>query len=189
MYSISPTTWSCFVIIVAILGKYLHLENVIKIKPLAYFYTDFEILKVMKKLNTLILFACLLVSGCSSNSTNQEIDEAKTEAVLDHHWQTFINNDLVGVMEDYTEESILITPNGTYRGLEEIRGNFINAFQAFPAQGADLTLNSSLAVKDVGYILWEADTPEFNLTYATDTFIIRNGKILRQTYAGVREEK
>lgn len=143
----------------------------------------------MKKRNTLLLFACLLFFGCASNSTNEGIDEAQTEAVLDHHWQTFIANDLEGVMEDYTEESILITPNGTYSGLEEIRGNFINAFKAFPSQGADLTLNQSLAVKDVGYILWEANTPEFNLTYATDTFIIRNGKILRQTYAGVRVGK
>lgn len=143
----------------------------------------------MKNIYHVGILACFFIAGCSSNSTNGEFDEAQTEAVLDHHWQTFINNDLAGVMEDYTEESILITPNGTYRGLKEIRGNFINAFQAFPAQGADLILNNSLAVEDVGYILWEADTPEFNLTYATDTFIIRNGKILRQTYAGVREEK
>ncbi|WP_162415530.1 nuclear transport factor 2 family protein [Cyclobacterium roseum] len=143
----------------------------------------------MKKRYILILFIGLMATGCVSSSSNGEIDESETEAVLDHHWETFINNDLEGVMEDYTEESILITPNGTYSGLEEIRGNFVNAFKAFPSQGADLTLNQSLAVKDVGYILWEANTPEFNLTYATDTFIIRNGKILRQTYAGVRVGK
>lgn len=140
----------------------------------------------MKKRNTLLLFACLLFFGCASN---EGIDEAQTEAVLDHHWQTFIANDLEGVMEDYTEESILITPNGTYSGLEEIRGNFINAFKAFPAQQSTLTLRESLAVKDIGYILWVADTPEFSLSYATDTFIIRNGKIIRQTYAGVRVGK
>ena len=131
----------------------------------------------------------LFTTGCSSNTSNGEIDEAQTQSVLDHHWETFINNDLEGVMEDYSEESILITPNGTYRGLEEIRGNFINAFKAFPAQQATLTLTESLAVKDIGYILWEADTPAFILSYATDTFIIRNGKIIRQTFAGVREDK
>ncbi|WP_158859239.1 nuclear transport factor 2 family protein [Lunatibacter salilacus] len=143
----------------------------------------------MKKLYSIILLTCLTFAGCSSDSTNGEIDEAQTEAVLDHHWETFVTNDLDGVMEDYTDESILITPNGTYRGLDEIRGNFVNAFNAFPTQGAELTLNTSLAVSDVGYILWEAETPEFTLTYATDTFIIRNGKIIRQTFAGVRVEK
>lgn len=143
----------------------------------------------MKKFFTIILLACLFSTGCSSDSSNGEIDEAQTQAVLDHHWDTFVNNDLDGVMEDYTDESILITPNGTFMGLEQIRGNFVNAFKAFPTQGADLTLKTNLAVKDVGYILWEAETPEFILTYATDTFIIRNGKIIRQTFAGVRVEK
>ena len=143
----------------------------------------------MKNLFTVILLACLISTGCSSDSSNGEIDEATTQAVLDHHWETFVNNDLDGVMEDYTNESILITPNGTYIGLEEIRGNFVNAFKAFPTQVAELSLNTSLAVKDVGYILWEAETPIFTLTYATDTFIIRNGKIIRQTFAGVRVEK
>lgn len=143
----------------------------------------------MKKFFTIILLACLFSTGCSSDSSDGEIDEAQTQAVLDHHWDTFVNNDLDGVMEDYTDESILITPNGTFMGLEQIRGNFVNAFKAFPTQGADLTLNTNLAVKDVGYILWDAETPEFILTYATDTFIIRNGKIIRQTFAGVRVEK
>lgn len=143
----------------------------------------------MKNLFTVILLACLIFTGCSSDSPNSEIDEGQTKAVLDHHWETFVSNDLDGVMEDYTDESILITPNGTFMGLEQIRGNFVNAFKAFPTRGAELTLNTNLAVKDVGYILWEAETPEFSLTYATDTFIIRNGKIVRQTFAGVRVEK
>lgn len=133
-----------------------------------------------------VLLAFLLLSSCDSNGG---IVESNTQAVLDHHWETFVSNDLEGVMEDYTEESVLVTPNATYTGLEEIRGNFINAFNAFPNQTTKLTLNQSIVIQDLGYILWEADAPEFNLTYATDTFIIRNGKILRQTYAGVRESK
>jgi hypothetical protein len=145
--------------------------------------------KIMKNFYPLILTAFLFASSCSSDSSHESIDEGNTQEVLDHHWETFVSNDLEGVMEDYTEESVLITPNATYSGLEEIRGNFINAFKAFPTGSAKLTLNNSIVVQDVGYILWEADAPEFNLTYATDTFIIRNGKILRQTYAGVTEPK
>jgi hypothetical protein len=140
----------------------------------------------MKYLNLLIAVALYSLAGCQSSiNTTDEIDEAVTQAVLDHHWETFVSNDLEGVMEDYTEESVLITPDATYEGLEEIRQNFINAFKAFPVQTSTLTLNQNKVVKDVGYILWEADTPEMTLTYATDSFIIRNGKIIRQTYAGV----
>lgn len=137
----------------------------------------------MKCFYTIFAVALLAITGCQT--VDNDIDEAETRAVLDHHWETFVANDLEGVMEDYTEESVLITPDATYVGLDEIRQNFINAFKAFPVQGGKLTLNQSKVVKDVGYILWEADVPEFNLTYATDSFIIRNGKIIRQTYAGV----
>lgn len=143
----------------------------------------------MKKYYTFVLLTCLIAAGCSSNATMEIIDEAKTREVLDHHWETFLANDLDGVMEDYSEASILVTPSGTYKGLEEIRGNFVNAFKAFPTQEATLTLTESRVVNDIGYILWEANTPGFNLSYATDTFIIRDGKIVRQTYAGVREAK
>jgi ketosteroid isomerase-like protein len=116
-----------------------------------------------------------------------EINEQKTKEVLDHHWMTFQKNDLEGTMEDYTEESVLITPDATYRGLDEIRENFVNAFKAFPADSSTLTLTKSVVVKDVGYILWNAKTPAFNLSYATDSFIIQDGKIVRQTYAGVAQ--
>nr|MBI1229230.1 nuclear transport factor 2 family protein [Cytophagales bacterium] len=143
----------------------------------------------MKRRFALLLSLGLIAIGCTDAPSDNLIDEARTRAVLDHHWDTFVNNDLEGVMEDYTSESILITPNGTFVGLEEIRANFVNAFKAFPTSIANLTLNESRVVKDVGYILWVAETPGFNLTYATDTFIIQNGKIVRQTFAGVRETK
>jgi hypothetical protein len=41
------------------------------------------------------------------------------------------------------------------------------------------------AVKnDVFYVVWSAKTPVVEFTFATDTFIIQGGKILRQTFAG-----
>ena len=142
----------------------------------------------MKSASPIIILGLLFIMGCNPDS-NEGIDEEVTQTVLDHHWETFVNNDLEGVMEDYSEESVLITPDATYRGLEEIRQNFINAFKAFPVKKGKLTLHQSEVVDDVGYILWEADVPIFHLVYATDTFIIRNGKIIRQTFAGVSEPK
>ncbi|HLW21256.1 MAG TPA: nuclear transport factor 2 family protein [Cyclobacteriaceae bacterium] len=141
------------------------------------------------KIQTILLAATFLFMLSCTTASNEGIDEKTTQTVLDHHWETFVNNDLEGVMEDYTEESVLITPDVTYRGLKEIRQNFIRVFKSFPVDGGKLTLNKSIVVQDVGYILWEADVPEFKLLYATDSFIIRNGKIIRQTFAGVVEPK
>ncbi len=143
----------------------------------------------MKNLRLLpLLLFCACTSQPETKNANA-IDEAQTRQVLQHHWDAFQANDLEETMLDYTEESVLITPDKTYRGLEEIRGNFIGAFAAFPRDSSTLTLNKSVVSGDVGYILWEASAPKFNLTYATDTFIIQNGKIVRQTYAGVAAPK
>jgi hypothetical protein len=149
----------------------------------------------MKKVTPLIMVLLIFAWGCGENTGTRDtttdlapqngIDEILTRQVLERHWQTFGQNNLEGVMADYTEESVLITPDATYRGLAEIRRNFENAFSAFPHDQTTFQLDQATIVNDVAYILWRANTPTFNLTYATDTFIIRNGKIIRQTYAGV----
>jgi hypothetical protein len=140
------------------------------------------------KIKCYFILVCAMASACTQKeNADDQISEEKTKETLDHHWTAFQTNDLEATMEDYTEESVLITPNATYKGLGQIRENFVIAFQAFPKDSSTFTLNKSVVVNDVGYILWQAKTPKFNLSYATDTFIIRNGKIIRQTYAGVAQ--
>lgn len=148
----------------------------------------------------------LLAWGCSDNTAatvqdtpetqetagthsapSESISEEKTKEVLDHHWEAFIQNDMEAVMADYTEASVLITPDRTYKGLDEIKTNFENAFKAFPQNQTTFQLNKSVVEGDVAYILWQARTPNFNLSYASDTFVVRDGKIISQTYAGVAD--
>lgn len=133
------------------------------------------------------VFICVLAACTQMQSQKEQINEDQTKSVLDHHWVAFKANNLDETMKDYTDESVLITPNATYRGLSEIRENFVNAFRLFPKDSSTFSLDKTIVVKDVGYILWKSKTPSFNLTYGTDTFIIRDGKIVRQTYAGVAE--
>lgn len=124
-------------------------------------------------------------SDTSVNAADTSVNEETTARVLNHHWDAFQANDLEATMEDYTEESVLITPDRTFKGLSEIRENFVFAFSVFPKDSSALTLSKTVVKDDVGYIIWNAKTPKLNLTFATDTFIIQNGKIVRQTYAGV----
>jgi hypothetical protein len=135
-----------------------------------------------------IILICLLVN-CSERKTTTgntpSISEESTSQILKHHWDAFRSSDLEGTMADYTEESVLITPEKTYKGLAEIRENFVLAFALYPKDSSILTLEKSIVQQDVGYIIWQAITPKFKLTFGTDTFIIQDGKIIRQTYAGV----
>ena len=136
----------------------------------------------MKNISVLSLF--VLIVACKG-SFQGRINEESTREVLDHHWQAFINNNLDAVMEDYTEESVLILPDGTHEGLEEIRKVFIGAFESYPQGDTSFNLVKSVVEKDVAYIIWKADAPNFILEYGTDTFLVQDGKIIRQTYAGV----
>jgi len=126
---------------------------------------------------------CLILGSCSLEPP-EEFNEDTTRAVLQHHWETFKEHNLAAVMADYTEESVLITPDTTYKGLDAIRENFKKAF-ATPKEQKTLILKKSVVEKDVGYIIWQASTPTSQLIFATDTFIIRDGKIIRQTFGGI----
>ena len=121
----------------------------------------------------------------SASAAVPSISEESTSKVLDHHWQAFVANDLEAVMADYTDESILITPDKTFKGLQEIRDNFVFAFTIFPKGKSTLKLRKSIVQQEVGYITWEATTPKTKKSFNTDTFIIHDGKIVRQTYAGL----
>jgi hypothetical protein len=135
------------------------------------------------KIVSMIAFA-LFAFACGSEVRKPSVDEVVTKKVLDHHVQTFQANDLEGVMADYTEESILITPDRTYKGLAEIRENFVQAYKALPAGGTTMTITKSVVNRDVAYIVWTAVSPTLHFKYATDTFIIVDGKIISQTFAG-----
>jgi hypothetical protein len=69
--------------------------------------------------------------------------------------------------------------------MKGIRENFVSAFLSYPKSASTMQLNKSVVQRNVGYILWEAKGPKIKLSYATDTFVIKDGKIITQTYAGV----
>ena len=84
-------------------------------------------------------------------------------------------------MADYTEDSVLITPDETYRGLEELRGFFAGFVASLPEGIWEaFKLCRKEVVGEVAYIHWEA-LPWVLL--GTDTFMVRDGKIAVQTYA------
>jgi len=136
----------------------------------------------MKKLS--ILSLVFAIAACTPAVKTPVVDEAVTQKVLDHHIQTFKANDLEGVMADYTEQSVLVTPDRTFKGLAEIRENFIGAFKALPTAGTTMTLTKTVVTGNVAYMVWKAVTPTLEFKYATDSFIVVDGKIVSQTYAG-----
>jgi len=102
-----------------------------------------------------------------------------TEAVLANH----LRSARVGVdalMQDYTDQSVLITHDATYCGLAEIRKFFTDLLAGLPVSFFDeMRIIRQEILGELGYILWERQPI---LSRATDTFVVRNGKILFQTF-------
>lgn len=125
-----------------------------------------------------------------ADSEDEGEDESSTEMsqnVLNHHLQAFGENNIDALMEDYTEESVVVAPDSTYKGLEAIRGLFSAMVPMFPPDGTEFTLDKMEVNDDIAYIVWHAKTPVVNVSIGTDTYVIENGKIEYQTFAAAVE--
>ena len=141
----------------------------------------------MKRLFLLLPIVALISCGGSApkeNPSASKIDQAKTQEVFDRHFKDFKENNLDGIIADYAEDATLITPNGTYTGLTEIKANFEQAFKLFPKDSSTYETIQTVVKNDIAYTIWKCKTPKLELSFATDTFIIQDGKIVRQTFAG-----
>jgi ketosteroid isomerase-like protein len=109
---------------------------------------------------------------------------AATQDVLAHHLECFGKLDLAGTMADYTDDSRFFTPDGLLRGSEAIRRFFVVLFEEFEKPGMSFDLLRQEVSGDTAYIVWKAETADNLFEIGTDTFIVQDGKILTQTFAG-----
>ncbi|MDM0042326.1 MULTISPECIES: nuclear transport factor 2 family protein [Variovorax] len=104
---------------------------------------------------------------------------ASTETVLKHHLGAFAKG-LDEIMQDYSDSSILLTHDKKYHGKEEIRGFFDGFLKSVkPGFWEAFKINAQAIDGDVAYLVWEAK-PFVNI--ATDTLVVRKGKIAAQTF-------
>jgi len=105
----------------------------------------------------------------------------QTEAVLAHHMEVIVAKDVDGILEDFTEDSVLFTLDGKVEGLTASRG----FFEPFVAGLTDELLASFQMDRqevhgELAYIVWNAGSI---IRLGTDTIIVQNGKIKYQTSA------
>ena len=112
------------------------------------------------------------------------------EAVLNHHLESFGAGDVDETMKDFTEDSVLITPDGTLTGLEDIRAVFAGFYSGLFKPGTyEFTMDRAEVVGDVAYIVWRSVNEGAEVTLGTDTFVVRDGKVAVQTFAAKIEER
>jgi ketosteroid isomerase-like protein len=105
-----------------------------------------------------------------------------TEAVLKHHVQALTSRNLDGLMEDYTRDSVLFSPNGASKGLQSIRAGFTAVLGMMtPEAMANMKVIKQDIDGEYAYMLWSA-VPV--VPFGGDTFYVHNGKIVMQSFVG-----
>src|SRR2546423_944107 len=102
-----------------------------------------------------------------------------TESTLAHHLGAF-SEGIESIMSDFTADSVVFTPEGPLHGLEQIRAFFDGFLHSPPELLNAMTVTRQDVFGDVAYLLWKAEP---FIPFASDTFLIRDDKILVQSFA------
>ena len=107
-----------------------------------------------------------------------------TKDVLDNHLRSFSARDLNGLLSDYVPDAVLFTPAGPLKGVDAIKPFFQALLAEFGKPGATFNLKHQSVEGNYGYILWTAETADNVYELGTDTFVVHNGRISVQSFAG-----
>lgn len=105
-----------------------------------------------------------------------------TESVVRNHLQAFLDQRGVdAILHDYDDDAQFLTEARTYHGKREIRDFFEAFVSSLPPNATDrFTLRTLRIEGEIAYITWSVG---HEVLLGTDTFLVRNGKIISQTLA------
>jgi ketosteroid isomerase-like protein len=106
-----------------------------------------------------------------------------TTDILNRHMKAFAERNLEGVLADYSPDAIMFVPAGTLKGPKAIKPLFESLIAEFEKPGSSFTMEQQLVNGDHAYIIWRAETADNWYEFATDTFVVQNGKITTQSFA------
>ena len=101
------------------------------------------------------------------------------QEIFQHHAEVLIAGDLEGIVSDYADDAVFITPAGTLHGKDGVREGFTKLLEDVPS--ADWAVPTQIFEGDVLFIEWKAVAANSKATDGIDTFVFRDGEIAVQT--------
>jgi hypothetical protein len=101
------------------------------------------------------------------------------QQVFEHHGQALIAGDLDGIVSDYADDAVFITPDGVLHGKDGVRQGFVKLLDDLPS--AEWELPTMLFEDDVLLLEWKAESAKTKADDGIDTFVFRDGLIRVQT--------
>jgi ketosteroid isomerase-like protein len=106
-----------------------------------------------------------------------------TQELIDLHVTRFGSGDLEGLVSEYHDDAVVITPFGALVGKAAVRPLLAGMLEEFSLPGVSFTLTAKIVQGDVAYLTWRAETPRTSYHLGSDTIVFRDGKIAVQTAA------
>lgn len=121
----------------------------------------------------------------TTQSSESSYVDTSPAGVAERHFKTLVEGDLDGMMVDYADSAFILTPDGALKGKDAIREHYAALLKELAGEGAAFNRGDVRVNREVAYITWKADTPVNKYEIATDTLVIRNGKIVGQSFAAL----
>jgi ketosteroid isomerase-like protein len=101
------------------------------------------------------------------------------QEVFAHHGQVLGAEDIDGIVEDYADDAVFITPAGVLRGKDGVRQGFTKLLGDVP--NARWSIPTQIFEGDALFIEWSVTSDAGDVDDGIDTFIFRDGLIRLQT--------
>ena len=101
------------------------------------------------------------------------------QETFQHHVDALVAEDLDGIVADYSDDAVFITPDGVLRGKDGVRQGFTKLIGDLP--GAEWEVPTTIFEGDVLFIEWKAVSEKTMADDGIDTFVFRDGMIRVQT--------
>ena len=105
------------------------------------------------------------------------------EQLVARHLAAAAQGDVEAIVADYADDAVTISPGGVTRGKEELRKLFTGIFGGAPGSRAPLVVQQQVFTDEIGYITWTQNAGTPAEVHGSDTFLVRDGKIVAQTVA------
>jgi hypothetical protein len=105
--------------------------------------------------------------------------ERTPREVFQHHAEALGAEDLEGIVSDYADDAVFITPDGVKRGKDGVREGFQRLLADVP--GASWELPTQIYEDDILLLEWKAQSESTRVEDGIDTFVFRDGLIKVQT--------
>ena len=106
------------------------------------------------------------------------------QEIFQHHAEALMAGDVDEIVADYTDDAVVITPRGSYRGKDGVRESFVALLADLPDAKWDVPVR--IFEGDVLFIEWTAETATTRVRDGIDTFVFTDDGIRAQIGGATR---